>query len=76
MHELQITLDDLWSLDVVKLSGWQLVQDNSAGKEDFQEDTQQPSDSDGSEEDDFKPLIYVCPTKMLGCDVQAYLQIQ
>jgi len=42
-------LDDLWSLDVVKLSGWQLVQDNSAGKEDFLEDGQTSSESGGDE---------------------------
>lgn len=47
----QVTLDDLWSLDVVKLSGWQLVQDNSAGREDFAEGERLLSESDGSGDD-------------------------
>lgn len=49
----QVTLDDLWSLDVVKLSGWQLVQDNSAGREDFAEGERLLSESDGSGDDGY-----------------------
>lgn len=51
MCTTQVTLDDLWSLDVVKLSGWQLVQDNTAGREDFAEGDQTPSESGGSNEE-------------------------
>eukprot|EP00892_Ulva_mutabilis_P009626 jgi/Ulvmu1/7035/UM033_0094.1 len=47
----EVTLDDVWSLDAVKLSGWQLIQDNSAGKEDFAEGGQESSQSDGSDDD-------------------------
>uniref|UniRef100_A0A383WDZ9 DUF4110 domain-containing protein n=1 Tax=Tetradesmus obliquus TaxID=3088 RepID=A0A383WDZ9_TETOB len=33
--ESEITLDDLWSLDLVKLDGWQLVKENTVGEEVF-----------------------------------------
>jgi hypothetical protein len=39
VHELeQVTLDDLWKLDLVKLDGWHMVKDNTAGQEDFKSD--------------------------------------
>eukprot|EP00882_Tetradesmus_deserticola_P015643 GHRQ01016668.1.p1 GENE.GHRQ01016668.1~~GHRQ01016668.1.p1 ORF type:complete len:174 (+),score=48.83 GHRQ01016668.1:370-891(+) len=33
--ESEITLDDMWSLDLVKLDGWQLVKENTVGEEVF-----------------------------------------
>lgn len=32
----QVTLDDLWRLDLAKLDGWHMVKDNTAGKADFE----------------------------------------
>eukprot|EP00879_Flechtneria_rotunda_P026279 GHRR01028011.1.p1 GENE.GHRR01028011.1~~GHRR01028011.1.p1 ORF type:complete len:302 (+),score=148.67 GHRR01028011.1:202-1107(+) len=34
--ESEITLDDMWCLDLVKLDGWQLVKENTVGEEVFQ----------------------------------------
>lgn len=31
----EVTLDDMWSLDLVKLDGWTLVKENSMGDEAF-----------------------------------------
>lgn len=33
--ESEITLDDMWSLDLVKLDGWNLVKENTVGEEVF-----------------------------------------
>jgi hypothetical protein len=33
--ESEITLDDMWSLDLVKLDGWQLFKENTVGEEVF-----------------------------------------
>jgi hypothetical protein len=33
--EAEITLDDMWCLDLVKLDGWQLVKENTVGEEVF-----------------------------------------
>ena len=42
----QVTLDDLWKLDLAKLDGWQMVKDNTAGKADFDEgDAESSEDS-------------------------------
>jgi hypothetical protein len=46
---LQVTLDDIWSLDVVKLDGWKLIKDNTAGKEDFAENGAEESESEDSD---------------------------
>ena len=48
----QVTLDDLWKVDLVKLDGWQMVKDNTAGQDDFKEDAEASSESDGSWESD------------------------
>lgn len=46
---LQVTLDDVWSLDLVKLNGWKLMKDNTAGKEDFAEGGHVDSESGESD---------------------------
>lgn len=33
MGSKEITLDDMWSLDLVKLDGWQLIRENTVGEE-------------------------------------------
>lgn len=33
--ESEVTLDDMWSLDLVKLDGWQLIKENTMGEEVF-----------------------------------------
>jgi hypothetical protein len=33
--ESEVTLDDMWSLDLVKLDGWSLVKENTMGEEVF-----------------------------------------
>ena len=33
----EITLDDMWALDVQKLDGWQLVRENTVGEEVFKQ---------------------------------------
>jgi len=40
-----VTLDDIWSLDLAKLNGWQSVSENTAGEDAFK-------DEDGWETDD------------------------
>jgi hypothetical protein len=37
----------MWSLDLVKLNGWKLVKDNTAGQDDFKEDADADSESSG-----------------------------
>jgi hypothetical protein len=48
---VQVTLDDLWSLDLVKLNGWKQVKDNTAGKEDFEENIKSASEDESDDED-------------------------
>ena len=43
-----ISLDDIWCLDLMKLNGWQCVKPNSAGEEVFQEVEDEESDSESS----------------------------
>ena len=40
-----VTLDDIWSLDLVKLNGWRIVRENTAGEDAFK-------DEEGWETDD------------------------
>lgn len=35
--DVEVTLDDMWSLDLVKLDGWQLLKENSMGEEVFRD---------------------------------------
>lgn len=39
----------MWSLDLVKLNGWNLVKDNTVGQEDFAEGDGADSESSGYE---------------------------
>lgn len=48
---VQVTLDDMWSLDLAKLNGWNLVKDNTAGHEDFAEGEDSASESSGDDAD-------------------------
>lgn len=43
-----VTLDDIWKLDLNKLDGWVCVKENTAGEDAFKD----PEDSDESEGDD------------------------
>lgn len=43
----EITLDDIWRVDLAKRNGWVLVKDNSAGAADFEASA--TSSSDGSD---------------------------
>jgi hypothetical protein len=64
---VQITLDDLWKLDLVKLDGWQMVKDNTAGKADFQKDaTALSSDSEVSWESDTDDDLTLWPKMSAG----------
>lgn len=55
---LQVTLDDMWKLDLNKLNGWTCVKDNTAGAEDFmkKEGSDWETDDDEDEEDDLAAL--------------------
>ena len=33
--EQEITLDDMWTLDLVKMDGWELIKENTGGEEVF-----------------------------------------
>ena len=43
-----VTLDDLWALDLQKLAGWRCVQENTAGEEAFQGEEGWETDSAGA----------------------------
>ena len=45
-----ITLDDLWGVDLAKLDGWKCIQPNTAGEDVFAEDPDWETDE--SETDD------------------------
>jgi hypothetical protein len=49
--EREITLDDMWALDLAKLDGWQQLRENSAGEELFVEDKPGKESSDEWETD-------------------------
>jgi hypothetical protein len=40
-----VTLDDLWALDLQKLSGWRCVKENTAGEEAFRDEEGWETDS-------------------------------
>jgi hypothetical protein len=46
----EITLDDMWALDVQKLDGWQLVRENTVGEEVFK---QAAAAGDGGDDSDW-----------------------
>lgn len=45
----EITLDDMWSLDLVKLDGWNLVRENTVGEELLKKGAGDGSDSEWTE---------------------------
>lgn len=50
-----VTLDDLWSLDLAKLNGWRSVKENTEGEEAFVEEgweTDEGDQEDGHDEMD------------------------
>ena len=51
MH-VQVTLDDLWRLDLAKLDGWENIKDNTAGKEEFEEEASDWESDDGDDDED------------------------
>jgi Galactose oxidase, central domain len=48
LGEKEITLDDLWSLNLAKMDGWSLLQGNTAGEELFAADAAVSSSDDES----------------------------
>ena len=48
----EVTLDDLWALDLAKLDGWQMVKDNTVGQADFEAQNAQSSDTDSWQSDE------------------------
>lgn len=50
--ESEITLDDMWSLDLVKLDGWNLVKENTVGEEVFKAAAAKAGGDDDSEWED------------------------
>jgi len=49
-----VVLDDMWTLDLVKLDGWKCVRENTEGEEPFKEDSDWESADakDGEDNDD------------------------
>ena len=48
-----VTLDDLWSLDLKKLDGWRCVKENTAGEDAFRdEEWESGSEADADAADD------------------------
>jgi hypothetical protein len=48
-----VTLDDLWSLDLKKLDGWRCVKENTAGEDAFKdEEWESGSEADAAAGDD------------------------
>jgi hypothetical protein len=45
-----VTLDDMWSLDLVRLDGWRSVKVNSQGEEAFQEEEGWETDVEGEDD--------------------------
>lgn len=52
LGQKEITLDDLWRLDLVKLDGWSMVKGNSVGDELFNEQQQESSEWEDDEGND------------------------
>ena len=46
-----VTLDDVWSLDLAKLDSWRCVRENTAGETAFRE-MGEGEDAEGSDDDD------------------------
>lgn len=52
--EKEITLDDMWRLDLAKLDGWQLVKENTVGEEIFKAAAAAAAGGSGSEESEWE----------------------
>ena len=44
-----VTLDDIWSLDLIKLNGWQCVKENTAGEDTFKDEEGWETDDSANE---------------------------
>jgi hypothetical protein len=47
--ESEVTLDDMWCLDLVKLDGWSMVKENTMGEEVFKAAAAKAADGSDSE---------------------------
>ncbi|CAL8469827.1 g9369 [Coccomyxa elongata] len=47
-----VTLDDVWSLDLVKLNGWRCVKENTEGEEAFVDEDWETDEGEEQDEDD------------------------
>lgn len=47
--ESEVTLDDMWCLDLVKLDGWTMVKENTMGEEVFKAAAAKAADGSDSE---------------------------
>lgn len=48
----EITLDDMWSLDLNKLQHWSLVKEVSVPEQEFKQAGEESSDGEGEDEDE------------------------
>ena len=46
----EITLDDMWTLDLVKMDGWELIKENTGGEEVFRRAAAAEGSSSGGDE--------------------------
>ena len=44
-----VTLDDIWTLDLIKLNGWQCVKENTAGEDTFKDEVGWETDDSANE---------------------------
>lgn len=49
---MQVTLDDMWCLDLVKLDGWTMVKENTMGEEVFRKAAAKAAGESDSEWED------------------------
>ena len=47
-----VTLDDIWSLDLIKLNGWRSIKENTAGEDAYKEEGWETDDEGGQEDSD------------------------
>ncbi len=52
VEHTDVTLDDLWALDLAKLDGWRCVRANTAGEDAFRDGSSGWEDEGGSAESD------------------------
>lgn len=44
-----MTLDDIWSLDLIKLNGWRIIKENTAGEDAFKDEEGWATDDSANE---------------------------